>query len=265
MAHAPPLGLGGIFDGNFMTPPVTVVPRRMVNLTTGGPGAQVVVLPFNNLFTWDGVNAVVVEVRVWGNGRANQPFPYDFLATSTALGKIDRAYALGSASAQFATAVQQGWGLSARFTVRPGAMLPFGAGCPGAGGFVPIGTVSPLASPGTLWTHQLNQAPAQRPAVLVIGDSNTMWGTTPLPMDMGLFANAPGCFLLTNPLFTIFLVTGGGGAGGGSATLPLQLPPITGYIGSSFYTQWLIGDPFAANGSLAATAGIWTIVAPVGG
>ena len=60
-------------------------------------------------------------------------------------------------------------------------------------------------------------------------------------------------------------ITVGGGAGGGIATLPLQLPAVTGYIGQSFYTQWVVLDPLALNGLLSVTAGLHSIVAPLGG
>ena len=47
--------------------------------------------------------------------------------------------------------------------------------------------------------------------------------------------------------------------GAGSASLGLNLPPITDYVGLSFYTQWLVLDPSAINGVLSATGGIRSI------
>ena len=71
--------------------------------------------------------------------------------------------------------------------------------------------------------------------------------------------------LLTNPVNAIARQTVGGGPGAGVATLPIQLPATTGYVGWSLYTQWVVFDPLAMNGVLAVTPGLWTIVAPVGG
>jgi hypothetical protein len=47
--------------------------------------------------------------------------------------------------------------------------------------------------------------------------------------------------------------------------MPIQLPGTTGYIGMSFYTQWVVLDPLALNGVLSVTAGLHSVVAPIGG
>lgn len=265
IAHAAVTGLSNSFDNDMQPPVVTIVPRRTVNLTTGGPGSPVVVLPFVTQFTWDATRAIVIDIKVFGNGRANQPFPYDFQAATGSAPGTMRGYTLGNANAQFATNVQPGWGLYTRFTARPGAMVPFGSGCPGEGFITPVGTASPLASPGVTWNHQLSQASSQRLAMWVIGDNRTQWGPLPLPLDLQQFIGAPGCLLLTNPVVNLFTTTVGGGAGAGIANLPIQLPPTTGYIGMAVYTQWFVADPLAVNGVLSASAGLWTTVAPVGG
>jgi hypothetical protein len=265
IAHASLTGLSGTFDGDLLAPVVVAVPRRTVNLTTGG-----LLLPFLNQFTWDGQRALVIDVKVFGNGQANQAFAYQFQAATGTAPSIIRAYALGNANAQFATQVQSNWGLFTRFVARPGAMLPFGTGCPGEGFVTPVGTALSLASPGIVWNHQLSQASSQRLAMWIIGDSRTQWGSFALPLDLsgsvgGVFLGAAGCVLLTNPVATMFATTVGGGAGAGIANVAVQLPPITNYIGLSVYTQWFVADPLAGNGILSASAGLWTRVAPVGG
>ena len=175
-------------------------------------------------------------------------------------------WTVNSTSAPSATNVQLGWGLFTRFTLRPGTMLPYGTGCPGAGGFVPTATAAPLAQPGVVWTHTVSNAASQRWAMLILGESRTMWGTTPLPLDLGTtFVNAPGCDLLANPLFTAFTMTVGGGPGAGIGNLNISIPPISNFVGLSFYSQWFVDDPLSRSGVLSATDGLWHIVAPVGG
>ena len=78
---------------------------------------------------------------------------------------------------------------------------------------------------------------------------------------MGTF----NCPLLVDPVSTKLTQTVGGGPGSGVATLPIQMPAVTFYIGMSLYTQWLVLDPNAPNGIVSATQGVWSIVAPVGG
>ncbi len=264
MAHGPSQGLSGSFDFDMPTP-LVVVPRAVRNLVTGPTGSVVLPLPFTTQFTWDGVRPVILEVRVYGNGRGSQAFPYDFqAATGSAFGKLTRAYFVGNANAQFATSVQTGWGLFTRFVVRPGAMVPFGAGCPGEGSAVPVNEASSLASPGIVWGHQLSQASSQRLAVWILGDSRTQWGNETLPYELAPVGGV-GCFLLTNPVATVFTMTVGGGPGAGTANVSVSLPATTGYIGLSVYSQWLVADPFAPNGVLSASNGVWTVVAPVGG
>lgn len=266
VGHGFASGPSGIFASSFAEPPLIVLPRRTVNLVTAAAGAPAVTLPFATQFTWDGTSPLVVDIRIFGNGRANQTFTYDLrAAVGTALGKTTRLYALGNASATTATIVQPGWGLFTRFTMRDGVNLPFGAGCPGEGGFVPVATALSLAQPNSQWTHQLTQAPPQRLAAWVLGSSNTSWNGLPLPLDLGTYAQAPGCSLLVNPVHTVFTTAIGGSAGAGIATVTVALPPITAMVGLSVYTQWLVADPLALNGVLAASNGIWHIVAQVGG
>ena len=259
-------GPTGIFANSFAEPAQIVLPRRTVNLVTGAAGAPVVTLPFATQFTWDGVSPLVLDLRIFGNGRANQPFNYDFrAAVGTGLGKTTRLYTLGNAAATSATSVQQGWGLFTRFTLRDGVNLPFGSGCPGEGGFVPVATALSLAQPNSQWTHQLTQAPPQRLAAWVLGSSRTNWNGLPLPLDLGIYAQAAGCSLLVDPVHTVFTTAIGGSAGAGIATVTVPLPPVTAMVGLSVYTQWLVADPLALNGVLAASNGNWHIVSQVGG
>ncbi|HEX6810362.1 MAG TPA: hypothetical protein VF384_01950 [Planctomycetota bacterium] len=260
-------GVTGNFNTNYADTPVVVKPTGNVGLVAGPAGSVVISIPFLTKFTWDRVRPLLVEIRIFSNSLGSQPFAYNFRGAAGVLNTISRVYAPNSAGATTGT-VTQGLGMDIRFHFRPGVLLPFGTGCPGEGGFVPVGTASEVPWPGILWTHQLSGASSQRICLWLFGDSNTSWaGVIPLPVDLTTLLGFPpsNCLMRTNPLIMEAAISVGGGAGGGSVTLPLQLPGTTGYIGQSFYTQWVVLDPLAPNGVLSITAGLRSIVAPLGG
>lgn len=265
IGHGFGFGLSGLFDNNFDGPKLTVFPRGTLQLLAGGAGSPVVTVNFPVRFTWDGVSPVVIELKIYGNGRGNTSFPYDFSGTPQAGNRIQRVYQGGNANAMSGVQ-QQGQGLFVGFEARPGVTVPFGNGCRGTNLVEPVCSVNQIPWPGISWQHQLSNAASQRLCVLVLGLSNTQAGGTPpvpLPFDLAAIG-ANGCFLLVDPAATFFATTVGS-PGTGSATVPIALPPLTFYIGSSLYTQWLVADPGSPNGVLSATAGIRSIVAPVGG
>jgi hypothetical protein len=269
MAHAPSLGLASAFQSNYLSNPVLVWPRGNVQLTAGAPGAVVMTIPFSTRFTWDHSRPVVVEIKIFGNSRNNQPFTYDLRGTATSIGITGRNYIAGNASATNGT-VQPGWGLRTRFTARPGVVVDFGAGCPGEGNFVPRNTSLNIPYPGIFWNNQITNAASQSLAIFILGLTNTT--TTgqppvPLPVDVGTYFGVPplNCNLLVDIGAVLSTVTVGGGAGSGVATVPLSMPAMTWYIGMSFYSQWFVLDGNAPNGMLSASQGVWSIVAPVGG
>ncbi|HZN39974.1 MAG TPA: hypothetical protein VFD82_14275 [Planctomycetota bacterium] len=266
MSHGLWSGVTGNFNTNYADAPVVVKPPGNVQLLAGTPGAVVLTVPFLTKFTWDGVRPVLLEIRIFGNSLGSLPFSYNFRGAAGQVGTIMRVYAPGSAGATSGT-VSDGLGMDVRFTARPGVMISFGSGCPGEGGFVPVGTASEIPWPGILWTHQLANAASQRIYLWIFGDSNTAFGPIPLPVDLPSLLGYPmsNCMLRANPVIVNAGVTVGGGAGGGLATLPIQLPGTTGYIGMSFFTQWVVLDPLALNGLLSITAGLHSIVAPIGG
>lgn len=266
MSHGLWSAVTGSFNTNYADTPVVVKPTGNVSLLAGPAGSVVLTVPFLTTFTWDGVRPILLEIRIFSNSLASQPFSYNFRGAAGLQGTISRVYAPGSAGATSGT-VAQGLGMDVRFTARPGVMLSFGSGCPGEGGFVPVGTASEIPWPSITWTHTLSAAASQRICLWVFGSSNTAWETIPLPVDLPMLLGYPpsNCMLRTNPMALELAVTVGGGAGGGIATLPIHLPAVTGYIGLSFYSQWVVLDPLALNGLLSVTAGLHSIVAPVGG
>ena len=263
VGHGSISGMTGLFSLNFVDTPVTVFPRANVTLSAAPAGQVCLTIPFSTDFTWDGERALVWDVKVFGNGQGNALFNYFLRATPVGGFGISRLFTGGNANATSGT-VQPSQGLFTQFTTRSGTVVDFGSGCPGLNFVRPVASVSQIAWPGITWTHSLNQAASQRLCVLVMGDSNTQWGPNSLPMDLAPLIGAPGCLLLTNPLAT-FVTTTVGSPGAGFASMPIQLPPVTTYVGMSIYTQWLVSDPAAVNGVLSASQGLWTIFAPVGG
>jgi hypothetical protein len=262
VGHGKVFGVTGAFDSNFDGAPVLVRPRALLPLSAGAAGQVVITVPFTTRFTWDRARPLLWEVRVHGNNLNNQPFPYNFRGTTTSVGAVSRVYGTGSVGVANGTTLVGG-GMLTRFTFRPGAVVPFGAGCPGEGGFAPVGGVAQTPSVAALWTHQLSNAASQRPALWVVGDSNA----APFPLDLValLGLGTSTCLLHLNPINAIGVTTVGAGAGSGSATFGWQLPPTGGYQGLSLYTQWVVFDPLGPSASLTTTGGLWSIVAPFGG
>ncbi len=262
MGHGKFSGLTGSFASNYDDAPILVKPRALVPLIAGTLGQVVITLPFTTRFTWDRFRPIVLEVRVFGNSLGNAPFNYNFRGTTTSTGITSRLYGGGSANATTGS-ILQGVGMMTRFSARPGAVVAFGTGCAGEGGFIPVAAVAQVPSPATTWVHTLSGAASQRTCLWVIGDTNQ----SPFPLDLMALLGFPSsnCMLRTNPVNLITAMAVGGGAGSGIATLPIALPPTTNYVGMSLFTQWVVLDPLAANGVLSVSQGLWSIVAPFGG
>jgi hypothetical protein len=259
IANGPEFAPSQVFESNLVAGRVTA-PRTVRTLGTATPGSYPMKVTLPSDFVWDGVSGVVVDVKIWGNGRGNQPFNFDLEATASASGRLTRLYTVNNPSATFADQFQPGWGVTTRFTYYEGVTLPYAQGCPGAGNFVPVAsTGGGLPLPGNAnWAHVVTRAASQRPAALVLGSSNQTWGQVQLPLDLAIIG-ANGCWLVAEPLIALSAMTVGGGAGAGQATVPVPIPPVTIFIGQSLYTQWFVGDPLAANGLLSASGGLWTI------
>ncbi|MEC8653140.1 MAG: hypothetical protein VXY92_11340 [Planctomycetota bacterium] len=262
IGHGKFSGVFGFFGSNFDDTPQQVFGPFPLQQTVGPQGSVACTIPFNAPFTWDRTRPILLEVRVTGNSQGNQPFAFNHAGTTQLIGQTSRVYAFGNAGATTGQ-VQQGWGLITRFTARPGVMLEFGAGCPCQGNIIPQNSADQIASPGISWVNRLTNAPSQRTAFWVLGDTTQ----SPYPVNLTTLFGQPAsvCSLLTNPISVIGTTTIGGGAGGGQATVPILTPGVAGYVGASVYTQWVVFDPLSINGFLCVTPGLWTIVAPIGG
>ncbi|MGE3171422.1 MAG: hypothetical protein AB7O97_02275 [Planctomycetota bacterium] len=265
MSHGPAFGVNSQFDSNLVSGRQEVLSRRLLTMVPAGPGQPCLTINFSSPFTWDGQRPIVVEVRVHGNGRGNAPFNYDLRATATATGSTTRVYQGGNPNAPTGF-VTSGFGLYLAFNLRQGAATHFGSGCRGFNFITPTCETLTLASPGILWTHQIDDAASQALCVLALGDSRTQWDTVALPFDLTQVfgSGGSGCALLVNPLLTVFTTTIGS-PGASTAQVTFAVPPITDFVGVSLYSQWLVADPSAVNGAISATDGLWSIVAPFGG
>jgi hypothetical protein len=257
MANGPASGPGLFMDANLANPlaplappPVTVAPRGVRTLGTAIPGSFPLRLTFATPFVWDGVSGVVVDIKLFDNGKGNQAYQYHLLATSAAANRTTQLWGFNPDPRTVinASAVTPGQGLVMQFTTVEGATVSFGQGCPGAGGAVPLASTTggPPLPANPAWTHVVSQANAQIPALLILGVDRTMYAGIPLPLDLSVI-HASGCFLFTDIVTSIQTTTLGGGAGAGSASIVVPTPPVT-LRGLEMFTQWLLLDPGAPNG-----------------
>lgn len=247
------------FESNFTSGKVTVFPRAFRILPAPTPGTWPISLNFTNEFLWDGVSGVVLEIKLWNNGNNNQPWIYELEYDQAASFSMYRLWDVTGPTSQNANFLRQGQGLIARFTYATALSLPYGTGCAGEGGHVPLATTEGgLPVPGNgAWRHALTNAPSQRPALFFMGFSPSTWGTIPLPFDLGAIG-ATGCSMYAEYVAGVTVQTVGGGPGSGAVRVPFGLPATTNWVGVRVYSQWLVLDPNAANGMLAASNAIWT-------
>ena len=246
----------------FPTAPVVVVPRGLHSLGASLPGTRPLQLSFVNEFVWDGESTVVVEVKMWDNGVGNVARSFDLLYAQNGGFEYGRMWGLSSDpdNVTNASIVQQGNVVAMQFHFAEGVSIPYGDGCPGQGGHIPMASTTgglPVPANGA-WTQVLSGANSQKNAVLLIGGSNTMFGAAPLPFDMSLIGGF-GCELWASIDGSIPALTVGGGPGAGSAQVATPIPPVTGFTGLSVFFQWLVWDDQSANGVMSMSHGLQTI------
>lgn len=246
----------------FPTTPVTVVPRSQHTLGPATAGTFPLALTFVNQFIWDGVSTVVVEIKMWNNGQGNQTRAYDLQYAQTGAFEIGRMWGLAPDpnSVVNASFIQQSNGIAMQFHYSEGVSVPYGKGCPGGGGHVPVAsTTGGLPVPAnSAWTQVLSKANSQKNAVLMIGGNNAMIGAAPLPFSLS-FVGGFGCDLWMDLVAAVPAITVGGGQGAGAASVATPIPPVTGFTGLSTFFQWLVWDDQAFNGVMSTSHGLQTI------
>ena len=128
------------------------------------------------------------------------------------------------------------WCLS---TAVPAELTSYAPGCPGTLG-VPALAAAPYSLPwlGDAFTVRVTGIAPARPALLLLGGSRTVWGTSALPLSLASLG-MPGCSLHASIDVAVPL-TGG--------ALTLQVPATPALAGQSLFEQALVSDP-AANAS----------------
>jgi hypothetical protein len=113
----------------------------------------------------------------------------------------------------------------------------FGPGCPGSLG-IPGNVATALPRIGqTLSVNFTNLA--QNAGIVLIGWSNTMAGTVPLPFNLGPLG-APGCQVRVSADASMLAV-----GGSGTVTYQLAIPWRLSFLGAVLYTQCLALNPSA--------------------
>lgn len=139
----------------------------------------------------------------------------------------------------------------------PDRMIPrgrytlFGTGCLGTAGRP---TLWPLSEPPTLghpFTVLVAGVPAQQgmPVTGLLGSSNTMWGTVPLPLSLDSLG-LTGCAMYVSPDVIVPLASGNG-----TARWLLPIPATTSLLGGAFYQQALVLDLGANPGGFTVSNG----------
>ncbi|HLQ38956.1 MAG TPA: hypothetical protein VK348_14195, partial [Planctomycetota bacterium] len=118
--------------------------------------------------------------------------------------------------------------------VREPVVAAAGTGCPGSNGVPVLTATAPRI--GQTMVATCSSLPPSTLAILLVGFSNTMSGTTPLPLDLGLYG-MPGCLLRTSPDLSI------GGPAAGTFTAGIALPPNPATAGVSLFLQTFVVDP----------------------
>jgi len=123
----------------------------------------------------------------------------------------------------------------------PGVVV-FGSGCAGSAGEVPRIGASGSPAVGSVLPLHVSRALGGTPATLLLGVSDTMWGSTPLPLNLSVLG-MPACELLVSADFVFPTVTAGTGSSSGHSTLPLGIPPTPSLSGAIVFAQWYVVDP----------------------
>ncbi|MBK8098778.1 MAG: hypothetical protein IPK26_16820 [Planctomycetes bacterium] len=126
----------------------------------------------------------------------------------------------------------------------------FGSGCAGTGGATPTQwwAYGPPSPGNAEFALRLDDALPGAVAMLVVGFSNTSWGSNALPMNLNVYGG-DGCLLYTSPDFVQLLSTDANGR----ASFPLPIPAA---LSGVVWCQWGVLDAGAPNAlDLAATNG----------
>lgn len=121
--------------------------------------------------------------------------------------------------------------------VSPASASAFGMPCATSAGPLALNALS-LPYLGLAFVQRIeNASPLAALGLVIFGNSNSLWGGTTLPLDLGA-VGAPGCSLYVS-LDVAVTVT----LGAGSGTVTWNLPNVPAALGASFFTQAVVFDP----------------------
>ncbi len=129
--------------------------------------------------------------------------------------------------------------------------MEFGDGCPGTLAVPSLQTtVGPLPRIGGTFNVILSSLPANNPAFLILGLSNTQWFPLSLPMSLAPFG-APGCSLLVSGDYSIGVLNTTG-----TVTQAFRIPLDLNLVGLHIYFQGYVQDPGANAFGVAVSNGL---------
>ncbi|MHC4512905.1 MAG: hypothetical protein ACYTGW_15935 [Planctomycetota bacterium] len=102
----------------------------------------------------------------------------------------------------------------------------------------------------TSFSIDVTKARPDSTTILVLGQSNSVWNTTKLPLDLTPYG-AAGCRLLASQDFLLFTKTNAAG----NASIKVPIPNDRTLIGATAFNQWAVDDPGANAWGLAFSAG----------
>ncbi|MFK7742076.1 MAG: hypothetical protein AB8H80_17300 [Planctomycetota bacterium] len=132
------------------------------------------------------------------------------------------------------------------------SIVPFGEGCGAAqGATISAPGLQPLPELGNAtFAVGLENAPPSALALLVAGNSRSVWANGILPFDLAPLG-ATGCNLLTSPDATALTTTDAAG----SAQVTLAIPNNPALLNAEFAAQWFVPDATIGTLGLAASEG----------
>ncbi len=113
-------------------------------------------------------------------------------------------------------------------------------------------SLSSLGAPeiGSAFDVDLSKAVANSAAALLVGASDSLWGSLSLPADMG-FLGAPGCDMLSSPDMALSTQTNSQG----TASVNLLIPNDPAFVDTTFFNQFVVFDASANSAGLVFSNG----------
>ncbi len=138
----------------------------------------------------------------------------------------------------------------------PPGVIALGQGCADSNGVVPRIGCTYVPARGSQFAINLSRVRSGAPALLVLGESSTMWNNVPLPIDLSVL-NMPGCFLRVAADVSTITWTVGPTAKG-RASVPMLIPNNPALTGAIFHAQWFVLEP-PGSAQLASTTRALTV------